>query len=91
MPLHQMEANPAGTVATKESSEATKGVPKRLINTGFVNQRKSKHGTDDATNLEVIEAIKNKTLPDRGSIQDSAKLDIAIDGKTLAKYCCHCG
>jgi len=46
---------------------------------------------DDATNLTVIEAIKNKTLPDRGSIQDSAKLDIIIGGKTLAKCCRHCG
>jgi len=46
---------------------------------------------DDATNLKVIEAIKNKTLPDRGSISDSTKLDIIIDGKTLAKHCRHCG
>jgi len=56
-----------------------------------MNQRKSKHGLDDATNLKVIEAVKNKTLPDRGSISDSTKLDIIIDGKTLAKYCRHCG
>ena len=67
------------------------GCTKRLVNTGVGNPRKSKHGLDDATNLKVIEAIKNKTLPDRGSIQDSAKLDIIIDGKTLAKYCRHCG
>jgi len=67
------------------------GCAKRPINTGVINQRKSKHGLDDATNLKVIEAIKNKTLPECGSIQDSAKLVIVIDGETLAKCCRHCG
>ena len=50
-----------------------------------------KHGLDEDTVLKITEAIKGKNLPERSKIPDSAKYDVTIDGKMVAKYCRHCG
>jgi len=49
------------------------------------------HGLDEDTVLKISKAIKGKNLPERSKIPDSAKYDVTIDGKMVAKYCRHCG
>jgi uncharacterized OB-fold protein len=52
-----------------------------------------RHGLDDATAAKATELATAKllTMPPRENITDEAEYSIAVEGKIVAKYCCHCG
>ena len=81
-----------GKSGVKKGHDGCPG-PDGGTNSGETNRRNAnpKHGLDEATVLKVNESIRGKTLPERSNIPDSAKYDITIDGKMVAKYCRHCG
>ena len=67
-------------------------------NSGSSNTTNSKrgtptHGLSDEVNKRCNELIKEKlkSMPSREQIPDDAKHSIEVDGKTVAKYCRHCG
>ena len=51
------------------------------------------HGLSDEVNKKCNELIKEKlkSMPSREQIPDDTQYCIEVDGKTVAKYCRHCG
>ena len=95
---HHKYANDGSSTASSTGSSNSSNNSSNNSSSGSSNSSDSKrgtptHGLSDDVSKKCNELMKEKlkSMPSREQIPDDAKYSIEVNGKTVAKYCRHCG